>query len=153
MQTYEQSRLPDPTYDVDGDGVVSTKDLYLASKFDVNGDGVLQQDEVYELRSQMVDDVLRVYDDMPHAGNTRKIRGIMAEFRDRREDVIMDESFRKKMNALQVNLKSQTAQDSRQLYQSLEARQIPPSFDALKDEETFAEQLAFDKKWGFKPRS
>eukprot|EP01046_Picozoa_sp_COSAG06_P029362 COSAG06_NODE_2715_length_6403_cov_3.531567_4_plen_243_part_00 len=154
LDSYEQSRLPDPTYDVDGDGVVSTKDLYLASKFDVNGDGVLQDDEVYELRSQMVNDILRVYDDLPHAsGDTRKIRGIMEEFRNRPENVIMDDSFRKKMNALQVNLKAQTAQDSRQLYQSLEARQIPPSFDPQSDEQVFAEQLAFDKKWGFKPRS
>ncbi len=153
MESYEKSRLPDPTYDVDGDGVVSTKDLYLASKFDVNGDGVLQEDEVFELRSQMVEDILRVYDDLPHAGDTRKIRGIMQEFRDRRDEVIMDDSFRKKMNALQVNLKSQTMTDSRQLYQSLKARQVPSSFDALKDEEVFAEQLAFDKKWGFKPRS
>ena len=88
MKSYEKSRLPDPTYDVDGDGVVSTKDLYLASKFDVNGDGVLQEDEVFELRSQMVDDILRVYDDLPHASDTRKIRGIMQEFRDRRDEVI-----------------------------------------------------------------
>eukprot|EP01050_Picozoa_sp_SAG11_P031162 SAG11_NODE_9561_length_900_cov_1.876404_1_plen_88_part_10 len=36
METYHRSRLPDETYDVDGDGVVSTQDLYLASKFDVN---------------------------------------------------------------------------------------------------------------------
>lgn len=55
-------------YDVDGDGVVSTKDLYLASKFDVNGDGVLQDDEVEELRGQMITDILATYDDMPHAG-------------------------------------------------------------------------------------
>jgi hypothetical protein len=102
----------------------------------------------------MVNDILRVYDDLPHAsGDTRKIRGIMEEFRNRPENVIMDDSFRKKMNALQVNLKAQTAQDSRQLYQSLEARQIPPSFDPQSDEQVFAEQLAFDKKWGFKPRS
>ena len=51
LESYQQSRLPDPTYDVDGDGVVSTKDLYLASKFDVNGDGILQREEVAELRS------------------------------------------------------------------------------------------------------
>lgn len=42
METYHRARLPDATYDVDGDGVVSVRDLYLASKFDVNGDGILQ---------------------------------------------------------------------------------------------------------------
>ena len=57
-----------PRYDVDGDGVISTKDLYLASKFDVNGDGVLQEDEVEELRGQMITDILATYDDLPHAG-------------------------------------------------------------------------------------
>ena len=103
---------------------------------------------------KMVHDILRIYDDLPHAGDQRKIRGIMKEFREHPDNVIMDDSFRKKMNALQVNLKSQTAQDSRQLYQSLSSRQIPPSFDPVKDEvEKFAEQLAFDKKWGFMPRS
>ena len=37
------------------------------------------------------------------------------------EEIIMHDSFRKKMNALQVNLKSQTAQDSRQV------RAFPPA--------------------------
>ena len=60
---------------------------------------------------------------------TRCVKDIMKEFRavqkgkdhyDKKtrkmrkpEEIIMHDSFRKKMNALQVNLKSQTAQDSR----------------------------------------
>eukprot|EP01045_Picozoa_sp_COSAG04_P027262 COSAG04_NODE_3953_length_2400_cov_6.429813_3_plen_109_part_00 len=62
---------------------------------------------------------------------TRCVKDIMKEFRavqkgknhyDKKtrkmrkpEEIIMHDSFRKKMNALQVNLKSQTAQDSRQV--------------------------------------
>ena len=67
---------------------------------------------------------------------TRCVKDIMKEFRavqkgqdhyDKKtrkmrkpEEIIMHDSFRKKMNALQVNLKSQTAQDSRQV------RLVPP---------------------------
>eukprot|EP01052_Picozoa_sp_SAG31_P054035 SAG31_NODE_14160_length_824_cov_1.059310_1_plen_111_part_10 len=49
---------PHHSFDVDGDGVVSAQDFFLASKFDVNGDKVLDADEVIELRKQMVKSVV-----------------------------------------------------------------------------------------------
>eukprot|EP01045_Picozoa_sp_COSAG04_P027263 COSAG04_NODE_3953_length_2400_cov_6.429813_4_plen_40_part_00 len=39
------------------------------------------------------------------------------------------------------------------MYQSLLARPVPKTYDPQADEQIFGEQLAFDKKWGFKPRS
>ncbi len=36
---------PDITYDIDGDGVVSQKDYFIAQKFDFNQDGILDSQE------------------------------------------------------------------------------------------------------------
>ena len=41
---------PDPSYDVDGDGVVSNLDYYLASQFDKDRNGKLDAAEIYEMR-------------------------------------------------------------------------------------------------------
>jgi len=56
-----RSMLPDPSYDVDGDGVVNQKDFRLASKFDTNNDGVLQTEERNLLRKRLVADQLEDY--------------------------------------------------------------------------------------------
>ena len=43
-EMYEQRRrdnLPDISYDLDGDGVVGSKDYYLGKRFDIDGDGKL----------------------------------------------------------------------------------------------------------------
>ena len=50
--------LPHPSFDVDGDGVVSQKDYRLARRFDTNNDGVLQRDERDLLRKKMVADTM-----------------------------------------------------------------------------------------------
>lgn len=96
METYHRSRLPDDTYDVDGDGVVSMEDLYLASKFDVNGDGILQDDETVELRKQMVSTLLRSYEELPHAGNNIKVRGIIKKFRNDPTQEVQSRHFMKR---------------------------------------------------------
>ena len=62
-----QAMLPHPTFDVDGDGVVSQNDFLLATRFDVNRDGVLQADETSELRKEMVTDLVKQYRELPHA--------------------------------------------------------------------------------------
>ncbi len=36
---------PDISYDIDGDGHVSSTDFFLAKKFDSNNDGILDNDE------------------------------------------------------------------------------------------------------------
>lgn len=59
--------LPHHTFDVDGDGVVSSEDFALAQAFDVNKDGVLQDDEKHELRKEMVQRLITKYRRLPHA--------------------------------------------------------------------------------------
>ena len=36
-------RLPDPSFDIDGDGVVSNMDLFISLRFDKDGDGKLKK--------------------------------------------------------------------------------------------------------------
>ena len=36
---------PDISYDIDGDGHVSSTDFFFAKKFDSNNDGILDNDE------------------------------------------------------------------------------------------------------------
>ena len=38
--------LPDPSFDLDGDGHVSTTDLFLAKRFDKDRDGKLNSEEL-----------------------------------------------------------------------------------------------------------
>ena len=45
-----QTMQPHPSFDVDGDGVVSNVDYYLAKQFDRDNNGVLDQDEIIEMR-------------------------------------------------------------------------------------------------------
>ena len=55
--------------------------------------------------------------------------------------------------SLQTNYKQQSAQDSRMLYQSLETRAVPASFEPIQDAFTWREQSFRDKNAGFVPRS
>ena len=64
-----EKMLPDPSFDVDGDGVVSGQDFFLASKFDVNNDGCLDEEERMELRKKMVKAVAKAYEKVPKAKN------------------------------------------------------------------------------------
>lgn len=42
MKEYRRKQsLPDPSFDIDGDGFVSHKDLFIATKFDRDMDGKL----------------------------------------------------------------------------------------------------------------
>jgi hypothetical protein len=45
LELRRKENLPDISYDLDGDGVVSGKDYYLGKRFDVDGDGRLNSRE------------------------------------------------------------------------------------------------------------
>ena len=58
--------LPDPTFDVDGDGVVSQEDFRASNKFDFNKDGELQDTERHDLRKELVQKTVDRYMSLPH---------------------------------------------------------------------------------------
>lgn len=64
-----KAMLPDPSFDVDGDGVVSSTDYYLSSQFDVDKDGHIDDDERAALRKTMVDALVRKYRAVPKVEN------------------------------------------------------------------------------------
>lgn len=41
----KEQAMPHISYDIDGDGFVSTNDYFFAKKFDSNNDGILEDDE------------------------------------------------------------------------------------------------------------
>lgn len=43
-----KERLADPSFDIDGDGVVSSMDLFISLRFDKDGDGKLNEKEKAE---------------------------------------------------------------------------------------------------------
>ena len=63
----KQEMKPHSTFDVDGDGVVSSTDFYLSNRFDENGDGVLDDEERHELRRRMVDETVSKYRKLPRS--------------------------------------------------------------------------------------
>eukprot|EP01046_Picozoa_sp_COSAG06_P084507 COSAG06_NODE_31300_length_523_cov_2.804245_1_plen_129_part_10 len=67
MQFRRESMMPNHTFDVDGDGVVSSEDFKLAQAFDINKDGTLDMDERHELRKDMVNTLITKYRRLPHS--------------------------------------------------------------------------------------
>ena len=65
LEARAKAMLPDPSFDVDGDGVVSSTDYYLSSQFDVDKDGHIDDEERAELRKTMVDALVRKYRAVP----------------------------------------------------------------------------------------
>eukprot|EP01052_Picozoa_sp_SAG31_P012474 SAG31_NODE_731_length_12498_cov_7.368336_2_plen_475_part_00 len=61
-----RSDQPDPSFDVDGDGIVSAEDLLVASEFDRDGNGVLDAREKRLLRQQLARQGVAAYYKLPH---------------------------------------------------------------------------------------
>lgn len=74
--------LPDPSFDVDGDGVVSSTDYYLSSQFDVDKDGHIDDEERAELRKTMVDALVRKYRAVPKVEDADTVEMIKMFTRD-----------------------------------------------------------------------
>ena len=61
-----QNLQPHPSFDVDGDGVVSSMDLLIAREFDQDGNGVLDSEERRALRRSLAKTGLEEYYSLPH---------------------------------------------------------------------------------------
>lgn len=91
--------LPDPSFDVDGDGVVSGQDFYLASKFDVNNDGCLDEDERIELRKKMVQAVTQAYAKVPK-GKNDKAEAMVKDFTENIDTTVRAKDFKQRFERL-----------------------------------------------------
>lgn len=91
--------LPDPSFDVDGDGVVSGQDFFLASKFDVNNDGFLDEDERMELRKKMVKAVAKAYEKVPK-GKDDKAAAMVKDFTDDIDAAVRSKDFKTRFEKL-----------------------------------------------------
>ena len=91
--------LPDPSFDVDGDGVVSGQDFFLASKFDVNNDGFLDEEERIELRKKMVKAVAQEYQKVPK-GKNDKTEAMVKDFTDNIETTVRAKDFKQRFEKL-----------------------------------------------------
>ena len=94
-----EQMLPDISFDVDGDGVVSAQDFFLANKFDVNGDKMLDGDEVVELRKQMVKGVVEAYEKVPKAP-TAQTRELLKDFTENLDKTVKSKHFLRKFERL-----------------------------------------------------
>jgi hypothetical protein len=70
---------PHPSYDIDGDGIVSNEDLAVAREFDRDGNGVLDDDEKRELRRRIAKAGIEQYYRMPHGPHVAKISAQVSE--------------------------------------------------------------------------
>lgn len=57
---------PDPSFDIDGDGTVSSFDMAVAREFDKDGNGILDRDETRLLRTALAKKSLAQYSELPH---------------------------------------------------------------------------------------
>ena len=94
-----ESMLPDISFDVDGDGVVSGQDFFLASKFDVNNDGHLDDEERLELRKRMVKTVAEAYKKVPKSQNDAA-EAMVQEFTRDLDETVRKKDFKQRFEAL-----------------------------------------------------
>ena len=60
--------MPHESYDIDGDGIVSHQDMFLAKRFDLDGNGVLDSDEQEVGRRVLAHEFFKVITPSPPGG-------------------------------------------------------------------------------------
>lgn len=107
--------LPDPSFDVDGDGVVSATDYYLSSQFDVDKDGHIDDEERAELRKTMVDALVRKYRAVPKVEDEDTAEMIKMFTKDL-DKTVQKSTFMQDFNKLYKKTASAQALDSTQMF-------------------------------------
>ena len=62
----KRSNIPDISYDLDGDGSVSAKELFIAKLFDKNNKGKLTKNEILNARNAIKNGILNDYEFLPN---------------------------------------------------------------------------------------
>lgn len=107
--------LPDPSFDVDGDGVVSSTDYFLSSQFDVDGDGHIDDDERAELRKTMVDALITKYRAVPKVEDEETAEMVKMFTKDL-DKTVAKATFMQDFNKLYAKTASAQAFDSTQMF-------------------------------------
>ena len=68
-----QSKQPHPSFDVDGDGVISNLDYYLAKQFDKDNNGMLDRSEVRRMRTVLAKKGIETFAAMGHGPHIEKL--------------------------------------------------------------------------------
>ena len=68
-----ETMQPHPSFDVDGDGVISNLDYYLAKQFDRDNNGVLDQDEIVEMRKVLTKKGTEAFHAMGHGPHVKSL--------------------------------------------------------------------------------
>ena len=64
---------PHPSFDVDGDGVISNLDYYLAKQFDRDNNGVLDDQEIVEMRTVLTKKGTQAFNALGHGPHVASI--------------------------------------------------------------------------------
>ena len=102
---------PDTTFDVDGDGVVSSTDYMLANKFDDDGNGVLDDEERTELRKKMVEKTVAEYRCLPRAKG-KQTEELIKDFTKNLEQTVRAPDFNEKFNKLEIQTRISSTSNS-----------------------------------------
>jgi hypothetical protein len=110
---------PDRTFDVDGDGVVSSTDYMLATKFDDDGNGVLDDDERTELRKKMVEKTVAEYRRLPRQKG-KETEELIKDFTKHLDATVRAPDFIDKFNKLEIQTRISNTSNSTKMEQSLQ---------------------------------
>ena len=116
---------PDPSFDVDGDGVVSAQDFFLANQFDINGDKFLDEEERWELRKKMVDTVVAQYQKVPK-GQDDPNKKLIRAFTDNVDESVKRADFPQRFTDLYNKTSVSMTWDSNRIRQGLQPSEDTP---------------------------
>ena len=112
--------LPDQSFDVDGDGVVSQEDFRSSNKFDINKDGELQDDERHDLRKELVQKTVDRYMTLPHRMKQDEVMPLIENMTADLDATVDHPGFLKKLKQLHNASSVSRTFDSKGVHRSIQ---------------------------------